>query len=124
MQRLLEGFHRWLDQAGTNHALSGILGCHCSVNDWKNSSLYNFPYVNPVAVPSKFSAGIVYPLFFAMVISCICLLYLSASSGVPPTKLMIAGAAAKVKPPSPAVSVIALSPMSGLASSAVNPGKV
>ena len=36
---------------------------------------------------------------------------------VPPTNLTIAGAAAIAKPPMPAVSVIAESPMSGLASS-------
>ena len=41
----------------------------------------------------------------------------SASSAPPPTKRTIAGAAAIAKPPSPTVSVIVLSPMSGLASS-------
>jgi hypothetical protein len=47
----------------------------------------------------------------------------SASCGVPPTNLTIAGAAAMAKPPRPAVSVIALSPRSGAASLMVLPGK-
>ena len=41
----------------------------------------------------------------------------SASGTSPPTKRTIAGAAAIAKPPMPAVSVMAESPMSGLASS-------
>ena len=41
----------------------------------------------------------------------------SASATVPPTNRTIAGAPAMAKPPRPAVSVIAESPMSGLASS-------
>jgi hypothetical protein len=47
----------------------------------------------------------------------------SASAGVPPTNSTMAGAPAIAKPPSPAVSVIALSPMSGLASPAPKPAK-
>ena len=39
-----------------------------------------------------------------------------ASAGVPPTNWTIAGAAAMANPPTPAVSVIALSPMSRAAS--------
>jgi hypothetical protein len=41
----------------------------------------------------------------------------AASAGVPPTNCTIAGAAAIAKPPSPAVSVMALSPRSAAASS-------
>ena len=51
------------------------------------------------------------------VISCIRRVVASASGTVPPTKRTIAGAVAIAKPPMPAVSVIAESPMSGLASS-------
>jgi len=47
---------------------------------------------------------------------------LIASCGVPLTKVTIAGADAIAKPPMPAVSVMTLSPMSPLASSALNPG--
>ena len=46
-----------------------------------------------------------------------------ASSALPPTNWTIAGAAAIAKPPRPAVSVMALSPMSGFASASVQPGK-
>ena len=46
-----------------------------------------------------------------------------ASAGVPPTKSVIAGAAAIAKPPRPVVSVIVLSPMSGAASSSSYSGK-
>src|SRR5712671_431186 len=49
--------------------------------------------------------------------------YSSASAGVPPTNWTTAGAPPIAKPPRPAVSVIALSPMSGLASPGPNPGK-
>jgi len=49
---------------------------------------------------------------------------LSASAAVPaPTKPATAGAAAIAKPPSPTVSTMVESPISGLASSSENPGK-
>ena len=47
---------------------------------------------------------------------------MTASLGVPPTKRMMAGAVAIAKPPMPAVSVMVLSPRSGLASASVYPG--
>ena len=48
----------------------------------------------------------------------------AALDGVPtPTKPATAGAAAMANPPSPIVSTMVESPMSGLASSALNPGK-
>src|ERR671910_594264 len=47
----------------------------------------------------------------------------TASSGVPPTKRTIAGAAAMAIPPMPMVSVMVESPMSRLASSGPNPGR-
>ena len=56
------------------------------------------------------------------VISYISTVALSASSGVPPMNLTMAGAPAMAKPPMPPVSVIALSPISRLASAAVKPG--
>ena len=51
------------------------------------------------------------------VISYISMVARTASCGEPPMKVTIAGAAAMAKPPMPMVSVIVLSPMSGLASS-------
>jgi len=57
------------------------------------------------------------------VISYISRVAVLASSGVPPTKLTMAGAAAMAKAPIPAVSVIVESPMSGLASAPEKPGK-
>ncbi len=62
-------------------------------------------------------------LVLGVVISYISSVVLMASLGVPLTKVTIAGAAAMAKPPMPAVSVIVLSPMSRMASSAVKPGK-
>ena len=55
-------------------------------------------------------------LFSPAVISYICRVYRIASSLLPPTNWTMAGAAAMANPPNPFVSVIALSPMSGLAS--------
>ena len=71
----------------------------------------------PVGVPRKPSIGIWNAGFSASVISYIGSVVASASATVPPTNCTIAGAAAIAKPPRPAVSVIAESPMSGLASS-------
>ena len=71
----------------------------------------------PVAVPWNSSTGIVQRGFSPSVISCIRRLVASASGTVPPTRRTMAGAVAIAKPPMPAVSVIAESPMSGLASS-------
>lgn len=51
------------------------------------------------------------------VISYMVRVVVSAKSTSPPTRRTIAGAVAMTKPPMPAVSVIAESPMSGLASS-------
>ena len=59
----------------------------------------------------------------ATVISYISRVASRASLGVPLTKVTMAGAAAMAKAPMPAVSVIVLSPMSGLASSALKPEK-
>jgi hypothetical protein len=67
-------------------------------------------------VPAKSSAGRVKAPFRLRVMCVIASVLASASCGVPPTNLTIAGAAAMAKPPSPAVSVIALSPRSGAAS--------
>ena len=59
-----------------------------------------------------------------MVISPIVRVNSAASDAVPaPTKRATAGAAAIAKPPSPMVSTMVESPMSGLASSAPKPGK-
>src|SRR5262249_22605666 len=70
----------------------------------------------PVGVPRKSSAGMRYATLSPSVISYIVRVNLSASDGVPPTNCTTAGAPPIAKPPRPAVSVIALSPMSGLAS--------
>ena len=71
----------------------------------------------PVGAPSKSSTGIVQRGFAASVISRIRRVVARASGTVPPTNRTIAGAVAIENPPIPAVSVIAESPMSGLASS-------
>ena len=77
----------------------------------------------PVGVPLKSSAGIPNAGFSARVISYISRVEARASRAVPLTNVTIAGAAAMANAPIPAVSVIAESPTSGLASAAVNPGK-
>ncbi len=77
----------------------------------------------PVGVPRKSRIGMVKYLLSAKVISYISSVAFMASFGEPPTKVTIAGAVAMAKPPMPAVSVIALSPMSGFASSCENPEK-
>ena len=77
----------------------------------------------PVGVPRKPSAGMVKWGLSATVISYISRVASRASCGVPPMKVTMAGAAAMAKAPMPAVSVIVESPMSGLASAAVKPGK-
>lgn len=71
----------------------------------------------PVGAPRKSSTGIAYIGCSPTVISYIRRDAASASDTSPPTKRTIAGAAAIEKPPRPAVSVMAESPMSGLASS-------
>ena len=71
----------------------------------------------PVGAPRKSSTGSAYAGFSATVISYISRVVRNASDTVPPTNRTIAGAPAMAKPPSPAVSVIALSPMSPAASS-------
>src|SRR5262249_24088129 len=73
----------------------------------------------PVGVPAQLSAGSAYSAFRASVMSYIARVYPKASAGVPPTKRTMAGAPAMAKPPMPAVSVMALSPRSGLASAAL-----
>ncbi|MNC29532.1 hypothetical protein D3C75_777800 [compost metagenome] len=55
--------------------------------------------------------------------ACIRRLLLVASFGVPPTNFTIAGDDAIANPPTPAVSVMALSPRSAAASSTPYPGK-
>src|SRR5712692_1154165 len=69
-----------------------------------------------VGVPAKPRAGIPKSALRASVMPYIRCVYPMASSGVPPTKRTMAGAAAMAKPPMPMVSVMALSPRSGLAS--------
>ena len=63
------------------------------------------------------SAGIANAGFSARVISYMSNVVLIASGTVPPTNRTMAGAPAMAKPPSPTVSVMAESPMSGFASS-------
>ena len=77
----------------------------------------------PAAVGAKLRAGSVNAGLPPRVMACIRRLLLVASTGVPPTNLTIAGDDAIAKPPTPAVSVIALSPRSAAASSTPNPGK-
>ncbi len=71
----------------------------------------------PVGAPRKSSTGSGYAGFSATVISYSSRVVRMASTTEPPTNRTIAGAPAIANPPSPAVSVIAESPMSGLASS-------
>ena len=71
----------------------------------------------PVGVPMNSRTGTDQRGFSASVISCIRRVVASASGTVPPTRRTIAGAVAIAKPPMPAVSVMAESPMSALASS-------
>ena len=71
----------------------------------------------PVGVPWNSSTGTVQRGFSARVISCMRRVVARASGTEPPTRRTIAGAVAIAKPPMPAVSVIAESPMSALASS-------
>ncbi len=71
----------------------------------------------PVGVPTNPSGGSAYDGLRASVIRPIRRVNSRASAGLPPTKRTIAGAAAIANPPIPNVSVIALSPRSGLASS-------
>ena len=70
-----------------------------------------------VGVPAKPSAGSANSEFTPSVMPYIARVCATASAGVPPTKRTTAGAPPIAKPPSPAVSVMALSPRSGLASS-------
>ncbi len=70
-------------------------------------------------VPAKSSVGSVNASFLRSVMCPIASVCAAASCGVPPTNFTIAGAAAIAKPPTPAVSVIALSPRSGAASAIV-----
>jgi hypothetical protein len=77
----------------------------------------------PAGVPVKFIAGNVKPLLRPSVMCVISRVFAIASCGVPPTNCTIAGAVAIANPPSPAVSVIELSPMSGAACSGPYPGK-
>ena len=71
----------------------------------------------PAGVPRKPRAGTVEQRVLGRrVISYMRRVVASASATVPPTNRTMAGAAAMAKPPRPAVSVIAESPMSGLAS--------
>ncbi len=74
----------------------------------------------PVGVPRKPSTGTWYVGLSASVISYISRVASIASATSPPTNFTIAGAAAIAKPPMPPVSVMAESPMSGLASSGPN----
>jgi hypothetical protein len=71
----------------------------------------------PVGVPRNSRIGIWYAVCSPTVISYIVCVARSANGTSPPTKRTIAGAAAMAKPPMPAVSVMAESPMSGFASS-------
>ena len=77
----------------------------------------------PQGAPAKSSAGKLRAGFFVTVISYISLLYRTASLTVPPANNVSAGEAANEQPPKPAVSVMALSPISGHASSCLKPGK-
>ena len=71
----------------------------------------------PVGVPRNSRMGTWYAVCSPTVISYIVRVARSASGTSPPTNFTMAGAAAMAKPPMPAVSVMAESPMSGLASS-------
>ena len=78
----------------------------------------------PRQIPWKFHVGTVKFGFLSVTISIISLLVRRASSYPPaPTNLVTAGAAIIAIPPTPNVSVIALSPISGQASSASYPVK-
>jgi hypothetical protein len=70
----------------------------------------------PAGVPVKSSAGRVKAALRPSVMVIIARVWARACAGVPPTNCTIAGAAAMAKPPRPAVSVIAESPMSAPAS--------
>ena len=70
----------------------------------------------PTGVPRKSRIGTWYAGCSARVISYIRCVAASASGTSPPMNRTIAGAAAIAKPPTPEVSVIVESPMSGLAS--------
>jgi hypothetical protein len=75
----------------------------------------------PVGTPRKSRTGSWYVGCSVSVISYIRRVAASASCTEPPTNRTIAGAVAIAKPPIPAVSVIAESPMSGLASAGPYP---
>ena len=78
----------------------------------------------PVGTPAKSRAGIVHSELRARVISYMRRVYPAASAALPaPTNPATAGAAAIAKPPSPTVSTMVESPMSGFASASVKPGK-
>ena len=70
----------------------------------------------PAGVPAKSMAGSVSAPLRPSVMWAISSVLAIASCGLPPTNCTIAGDAAMAKPPTPAVSVIALSPRSGAAS--------
>jgi hypothetical protein len=70
----------------------------------------------PVDVPAKLGIGTEKLLFCVIVISRICSVYLMASSADSPIRDIIAGESANAKAPTPAVYVIALSPISEFAS--------
>jgi len=95
---------------------------HAGVDLRQDSGLHDQRTSIPVGVPRKSSAQPVRRAL-AELISYMSRVYSSASAGVPPTNWTTAGAPPIAKPPRPAVSVMALSPMSGLASPALNPGK-
>ncbi len=73
----------------------------------------------PAGVAAKSSCGRVKASLRPMVMCAMRCELATASAAEPPTNCTIAGAAAMAKAPMPAVSVMVLSPMSGLASAAL-----
>ena len=109
---------RRVDQAGADLAGAGDGPRHTGVDLGQDACGYDSSAVNSgwCATELKYrdlECGMLSP----RVISYIVRVVRRANGPSPPTKRTIAGAAAIAKPPMPAVSMIAQSPMSGLASS-------
>src|SRR6185295_150398 len=118
-QRTFEDLHRRPHQAGAHLADTRMPVLTRGVMPSSTTLRRSIP----TGVPRKPRVGMVNWPCSATVISYISSVALTASWGVPPMKVTIAGAAAMAKAPMPAVSVIVLSPMSGLASALEKPGK-
>ena len=118
-----ERLHRRLDQAGADLADARVLWAMPVLTVGRTPVWTTSRASMPSGVPRKPRVGTWYEALSAQVMSYIARVAATASSGLPPTKRTMAGAAAMAIPPMPMVSVMVESPMSRLASSGPNPGR-